>query len=114
MGAWSMWEILLFCLFVFAIFWLGPHPRHMEIPKVGVDLELQLPAYPTATAMLDPSCVCDPHKCWIPDPLREARDRTHNLMGTSWVRNPLSTMGTPMWGILEHLCCPYLLRTECG
>ena len=30
---------------------LGPHPRHMvEVPRLGVQLELQLPAYTTATA----------------------------------------------------------------
>ena len=29
---------------------LGPHPRHMEVPKPRVELELQLPAYTTATA----------------------------------------------------------------
>ena len=33
---------------------LGPHLRHMEVPRLGVNLELQLPAYTTATAMLDP------------------------------------------------------------
>ena len=27
-----------FCLFRF----LGPHPQHMEVPKLGVELELQL------------------------------------------------------------------------
>ena len=36
-----------FCLFVF----LRPHPWHMEGPRLGVELELQLPAYTTATAM---------------------------------------------------------------
>ena len=56
---------LFFCLFVF----LGPHPRHMEVPRLGVESELQLPAYATATAMPDLSCVCDLHhsswQCWI-------------------------------------------------
>ena len=33
---------------------LGPYPQHMEIPRLGVKLELQLPAYTTATAMPDP------------------------------------------------------------
>ena len=33
----------------------------MEVPKQGVALELQLPAYTTATAMPTPSCVCDLH-----------------------------------------------------
>ena len=31
----------------------------MEFPELGVDLELQLPAYTIATAMRDPSCVYD-------------------------------------------------------
>ena len=41
----------LFVCFVF----LGPHLRHMEVPKPGVDSELQPPVYTTATAMPDPS-----------------------------------------------------------
>ena len=28
------------------------HLSHMEVPRLGVELELQLPAYITATAML--------------------------------------------------------------
>ena len=40
--------------FFFGLF-LGPHPRHMEVPRLGIDLELWLPAYTTATAMSDPS-----------------------------------------------------------
>ena len=38
------------CLFVF----LGPHPWHMEILRLGVKSELQLPAYTTAIATPDP------------------------------------------------------------
>ena len=44
----------------FFLFFLQPHPRHMDIPRLGVELELQVPAYATATAMLDLSCMCDP------------------------------------------------------
>ena len=29
-------------------FFLGPNPQHMELPRLGVKLELQLPAYTTA------------------------------------------------------------------
>ena len=36
---------------IFVIFFLGPNPQHMEVPRLGVDSELQLPAYTTATAM---------------------------------------------------------------
>ena len=31
----------------------------MEVPRLGVKSELQLPAYPTAMATLDPSYICD-------------------------------------------------------
>ena len=43
-------ELLLFLF-------LGPHLRHMEVPRLGVQSELQLPAYTTATATQDPSCI---------------------------------------------------------
>ena len=43
------------------IIFLRPHLWHMEVPRLEVELELQLPAYTTATAMQDPSRVCDLH-----------------------------------------------------
>ena len=33
--------------------------QHMKVPRLGVELELQLLAYAAATAMPDPSHVCD-------------------------------------------------------
>ena len=36
---------------------LGPHSQHMEVSRLGVKQELQLPAYVTATATSDPSHV---------------------------------------------------------
>ena len=58
----------------------------MEVPRLGVESELQLPAYIIATAMLDSSCICD-LRCslqqrWILNPLSEARDRTGILIDT--------------------------------
>ena len=47
---------LFVCLF---IYFLGLHPWHMEVPRLGVDSELQLPIYITATATWDLSCICD-------------------------------------------------------
>ena len=48
------------------------------IPKLEVESELQLPAYTTATAMQDPSHVCNLpcslQQLRILNPLREARD----------------------------------------
>ena len=33
---------------LFFFFFLGPHPWHMEVPRLSTELELQLPAYATA------------------------------------------------------------------
>ena len=37
----------------------GLHLRHMEVPRLGIKSELQLPAYTTATATRDPSHICN-------------------------------------------------------
>ena len=54
----------------FIFIFLGPNPRHMEVPRLGVESELQLLAYTTATATPDLSHVCDihPQLTEIPDP----------------------------------------------
>ena len=69
----------------------------MEVPRLGVESELQLLATATASATQDPSHVCDLHhssqQCRILNPLSEARDGTHILMDTSWVLNLLSHSG---------------------
>ena len=36
------------------VFFLGPHLWHIEVPRLGTELELQLLAYATVTAMPDP------------------------------------------------------------
>ena len=52
----------------------------MEVPKLGVKLELQLLVHATATAMLDPSHIgglhCNLQQPQILNPLRKARDQT--------------------------------------
>ena len=40
---------------------LGQHLRHMEVPRLGVESELQLPTYATVTATQDLSCICGLH-----------------------------------------------------
>ena len=88
-------------IFFLLLFFLGPHPRHMEIPRLGIESELQLLAYPTATATQDPSRVCNlPHSSrqrQILSPLNKARDRTHNLMVPSWICFHGTTTGTPVY-----------------
>ena len=73
----------------------------MEVLRLEIKSELQLPAYVTATATLDSS-----HSLWqrqILNPLSEARDRTCILMDTSQILNPLSHNGNPPPPLLEHI-----------
>ena len=98
---WYIWVFLR--LFVFCF--LGPHPRHMEVPKRGIKLELQLLPYTTATATPEPRPVCDLHHSswqhWILNPLSEAGDRTCILMVTSHNSFPLHhSRNSPEW----HIC----------
>ena len=74
-------------------------PVAYEVPGLGVELELQLPACTTATAMQDPSRICNLHpsslQSQILNPLNEARDRTRNLMVPSQIHFHCATTGTP-------------------
>ena len=78
------WYVTHLSSFLLSFSFLGPHTGHREVPRLGVNSELQLPAYTTATATPDPSCVCDLHhnslQRGIPDPPSEARDWTFVLM----------------------------------
>ena len=78
-----------FVCVLFFVF-LGLCPWHMEVPRLGVKPELQLPAYTTATATLDPNHACDLYhnsqQRWILNPLIETWDRTLILMDSRWVR----------------------------
>ena len=84
----------LFC-FVFFLF-LGPYLQHMEVPRLGVELKIHLPAYTTATATWDPSSICDlhhsPQQRRSLNPLNKARDGTCILMDGSQIF-PLSHNG---------------------
>ena len=71
----EVWEInlcFLFYLFIYFCF-LGMPLRHMEVPRLGIESELQLLA--TDTAIPDPSHLCNLHHslrpCWILDPFIE-------------------------------------------
>ena len=82
-----MMVIVLFCMYLCVLFRAAPW--HMEASRLGVELELQLPAYATATAVQDPSHICSLHhssrQCRIHNALSEARDQTCNLMVPSWI-----------------------------
>ena len=73
--------------FFFFFFFLGPQLRHVEVPSLGVKLQLQQSIYATATAAAtaDPSRICDLQcSSWqhrILNPLSGAGDRT----ASSWI-----------------------------
>ena len=104
---------------VVVVCFLGPHPWHMEVPRLGAKLELQLPACTTATATWDSSCVFDPHhssrQCQISDPLSEVRDETHILMDTSQICSHCAGARIPrflMYLIFTFFLCPHLWHIE--
>ena len=90
---------LFFCLILF----FRAAPSTYEVPRLGVESELQPLAYTTATGMWDPSQDCDLYHSsqqrWILHPQSEARDRTHILMDTSQIPFCPATTRTP-----ELLC----------
>jgi len=77
----SSFNFSIFYIFTFFFCFLELHPWHMKFPRLGVESELQLPAYTTTTATRDQSRICDlPHSSLqrqIINPLSKARDRTH-------------------------------------
>ena len=75
--------------FLLSFLLLGLHLWYMEVLRLRVESELQLPAYTAATAVQDPSLDCTLYHsswhCQIFNPLSEARDRTHILMDNSQI-----------------------------
>ena len=84
---------MIFCLVVCLCF-MGPHPRHMqhmEVPRLGVKLELQLPTYTTDT-------VSEP--CLQPIPQHTtAHSNARSL--THWVRSGIEP--TTSWFLVRFV-----------
>ena len=91
-------------LFIYLVF-LGSCLRHMEVPRLGFESDLQLPAYTTATVMQDPSHVCNQHHSWLQQ-LYSARSPTpwagpgieptsSGILDTRQVHCHWATIGTP-------------------
>ena len=70
---WQRLARLLLCLFFLSFFFffflvfIGLYMRHMEVSRVKVELELQLPAYITATRS-KPHLQSTPQLMAMPDP----------------------------------------------
>ena len=64
--------------FVVAVVFLGLNLQHMEVPRLGVKFELQVPAYTTVMATPDTNCICDLYRSLqqhqILNPLSKTRD----------------------------------------
>ena len=95
-GVLFVWFISSF-LKIFLLF----RATHIAYGRLGVEMKLELLAYTTATAMQDPSGICDLHyssqKCWILNPLSRVRVRTSNLMDTSYVCYHWAPEGPPFF-----------------
>ena len=78
----------------------------MELPRLGIKSEVELPAYTTAKATQDLSCICDirhsSQQCRILNPLSEARDRTYVLMDARQIHFHRATTGSPLLSFLEE------------
>ena len=61
---------LEFFFFFFFLVFIGPQPQHMEVPRLGVESEVQLLAYTTSPK----------NQCQILNPPSKARDQTCILM----------------------------------
>ena len=70
----------------------------MKVPRPGVQSELQLPAYTTATATEDPSRVCD----------------LHHSAWQRWILNPLNHLGTPQVTLFPPLSSQLLHTSSRG
>ena len=91
-------------------FFFRAHLWHMDVPGLGVEPELQLPAYATATATLDLGRICDLHcslsQSQILNPLGKARDGICILMDTMAGVNLLSHNGNvPLFFFFFLLDC---------
>ena len=77
----------------------------MEVSRLGVESELQLPANTRATATWDPNHICDLHHSsgqqQILNSLIEVRDRTCVLMDTSRIHFLCTTVGTPNYPFIS-------------
>ena len=114
--------MVIYCiLFIYFFVFSGLFLQHMEIPRLGVKSELQLPAYTTVTATQDLSGVCDLYHSsqqhQILNPLSASGDRTHNLMVPSRIRFCCATTGTPnccflIYGQASRNGAQQILNTE--
>ena len=97
----------IFLFFYFSIFFLlWLHLQHVEVPRLGVKSELQLPAYTTVMAVGNPNHSSWQH--WILNPLA----RPGIEPASTWILgrfiNHWATVGTPMSFLFFCVCFVHL------
>ena len=83
----SLFYLFIYLFLVFLPF-LGPLPWHMEVSRLGVELELQPLACARATATLDPSRVFDLHRSSQQRRIlttEQGQGSNRNFMVPSWI-----------------------------
>ena len=117
----SVFFSFFFLKIFLGLYFLG----HTEVPRLGVEWELQLPAYTTVTAKWDLSHVCvlyhSSRQRRILNSLSKARDRTCNLMVPSRILFHCAMMGAPKGSApcskadtqQAHRKCPWEWRVPC-
>ena len=83
---------LFVCFLLFVFCFLGPQSRHMEVPRLGAESELQLPSYSAATAMPDPP------------PTDQGQGSNLPAHDTSWIHFRCGTVETPRGFSLGLFC----------
>ena len=90
----------------FPLFFLGLHLWHIEVPRPGVESELQLPDDAPATSTLDPSHIyhlgCSLWQCEILNPLGKARNRTRILTVLNQLNHNGNSLSFPLNMYLDH------------
>ena len=89
--------------FFFLFCFLGPHPWHMEVPRIGVESKLNrscscqpMPqAQQLGIQAVSVTYATAPSNARFSNPLSEARDQICVLMDTSQICFCCITMGTP-------------------
>ena len=90
----------------FFFFFLGPHPRHVEVPRPVVEsASLQIPA---SSWIYHGS-----RHCQILNPLSKAGDQTHILKDPSQVHEPLSHKGSSHQFLKYHKKAGDKLNSAC-
>ena len=94
------WKFLFFYFFIFKIYFcfLGLHPLHMEVPRLGVKSQPQ--QHQIWARICDPM----PQLTAISErnPLSKAGDQTYDLMVPSWILFCCTTKGTPKFFIIKN------------